>query len=181
MVAVSTALALGLGAASVGFGYASYKQQKKQAAFAQEAAGYQKKQSDLSAARQRRDAVRASRQAYASAQTNAANQGSTATSGSLGGLGSILSQGASNVSFLDRFNTLSDQAGVALGNAAEAEGKASMFNFASGLAMQGASFAAAHPSQAQVKNIPATAAKSAASGFAGGFVGSLANGVATGG
>lgn len=84
----------------------------------------QRKQNDLQAARQRRDAVRQSRIAYAVAQQNAENQGAAGTSASAGGLGSIRTQLGETLSFLDEYNFYSGQASAALGRAADFEVKA---------------------------------------------------------
>lgn len=77
----------------------------------------QQRQANLQAARQKREAIRESRIAYAQAQQNAVNAGAENTSSSKGGLGSIQSQLASNISFLDNFNSLSKQITSAFGDA----------------------------------------------------------------
>ena len=117
MAAVSTIIAgaaLGVAGASA---ISANKNAKKQIAAQNEALAYERKQNDLSAARQRRDAVRSARQAFAQAQNTAANQGVMGSSSSEGGLGSIQSQLNDNVSFLDQYNFFSDQGSQALGRA----------------------------------------------------------------
>lgn len=110
----------------------AYKAEKKSAAFEREAAAFQQKQADLQNARARRDAVREARMAYGAAQNTAANQGVSGSSGSLGGLSSITSQAADNVSFLDQFGFYSDQASKALGNASRQSMKARGYQAAAG-------------------------------------------------
>ena len=89
---------------------------------------------NLQSARERRDAIKASRQAYAQSTQNAENQGASMTSSSIGGLGSIQSQLSSNLSFLDQFNTLTDQASVQIGIANKYTSRAQTAEAIGGLA-----------------------------------------------
>ena len=104
MAAISTMIAVG-GLAVAGAGaYTANKNAKKQVAAQNEALAYQQKQNDLTAARQRRDAIRQARIARANATNSAATQGVLDSSGSIGGVGSISSQLKDNISFLDQWN-----------------------------------------------------------------------------
>lgn len=83
-----------------------------QAASAQRKAGQaQRRQEALAAAVQRRQQIKAGRQAQALAIQAGENQGVSGSSGVEGGVGSIKSQMASNLSFLDRQTQLADYAG----------------------------------------------------------------------
>ena len=62
--------------------------------------------------------------AFGAAQQSAESQGVGDSSASQGGLGSIQTQLGSELSFLDQFTGLSDQASIALGNAAKFQNRA---------------------------------------------------------
>lgn len=127
MAAISTIIATtALATAAVGTA-ASIKSGKQQAKYAQQAAEFQSKQASLQQARSKRDAVRTARIAYANAQNSAASQGVMDSSASIGGLGSIATQAADNVSFLDQYGFYSDQASKALGKANQAGANADMW------------------------------------------------------
>lgn len=100
-----------------------------------EANEFQQKQANLQQARAKRDAVRSARLSYGAAQNAAANQGVMASSSSEGGLSSITSQAVDNVSFLDQYGFLSDQAGRALGRASKQSANAGTWGAIGGLAM----------------------------------------------
>lgn len=106
----------GLGVAAAGT-FMSIKAQKKQAKYMKAANKAQRQQDTLRAARERKEAIRAARMSTGTVLQASVNQGSIDTSASLGGLGSIESQLKSNLSFLDQFNALSDQAGNLIGKA----------------------------------------------------------------
>jgi hypothetical protein len=108
-LAVVSAVSTGV---SVVSGVMGAQQQKK-------AAKAQQRQAELKNAREKRDAIRQYRVAAAMALQGAENQGAASTSASMGGLGSIQSQLTDNMSFLDQYGTLSDQASGALGKAAQ--------------------------------------------------------------
>ena len=151
MAAVSTIIAgasLAVGAASV---VSANRNAKKAVAAQNEALDFQRKQSDLAAARQRRDAIRAARQSFAQAQAAAANQGVMDSSSSVGGLESIKSQIGSETSFLDQYNFFSDQASQALGRANVYESRARTGSQLASLGWQG--FMNADSIAAQVKKI----------------------------
>lgn len=93
----------------------------------QQALQFQRQQQQLQSTRQRIDAIRSARDSYARVQQAAENQGVAASSVAAGGTGSIVSQLGSNLSFLDKYDFLSDQASRALGKAMEYEGRASMW------------------------------------------------------
>lgn len=134
MAAFSTIIAAGaLGVAGAG-AYQANKNAKKAARANEQAAALDRQRMNLQSARERREAVRASRLAYANAQVAATNQGVGGSSGASGGQGSIVSQLSSNLSFLDRFNTLSDQASMQIGYANKFTQKAQTWNSVSNLA-----------------------------------------------
>lgn len=134
MAAVSTMIAAGsLAVAGVGT-YQANRNAKKAAAANQQAAELDRKRMNLQSARERREAVRAARLAYASAQMAATNQGANGSSMAAGGQGSIISQGNSNLSFLDRFNSLTDQASIQIGYANKFTQKAKTWDSVSNLA-----------------------------------------------
>tara|TARA_Y100001963_G_C6791155_1_gene455466 strand:+ start:5339 stop:5890 length:552 start_codon:yes stop_codon:yes gene_type:complete len=110
----------------------SYKEQKK-------ANALQRRQAELSNARARRDEVRKNRMALAASQVTAEGQGAYESSGAYGGQGSIISQGNSNLSFIDRSAQISDQTSKHLGKAMGYSNTASIF---SGVANMAMSFAA---------------------------------------
>jgi hypothetical protein len=103
----------------------------------------QQQQVNLQAARQRRDAIRAARLANAQAVVTAENQGASTSSSAVGGQSSITSQLNSNLSFLDQYGTLSDQASAALGKAQTWEHRSKNGSAAAGLGM----FAVSHSQQ----------------------------------
>jgi len=118
---IETALAAATLAVSAGSAYTASQNQRR-AVSAQNAANRaQQEQANLQFARQQRDAIRQARIARANATNAAATQGALDSSGSMGGLASIQSQLGSNLSFLDTYNQLSDQATTQLG-------RANMFN-----------------------------------------------------
>lgn len=104
-------------AAAVGGTLYSVSQQKKAAKANQAASALDRQRMNLQSARDRRDAIKAARTAYAASQTVAANQGASGTSSAEGSLGSIVSQATTNLSFLDRYGTLTDQASEQIGKA----------------------------------------------------------------
>jgi len=117
MAALTTiALVAGSAVAAGGTLY-SAKQQRKAASAQRQAATYQKQQQQLARSRARRDAIRQARLAHASSINSGANTGTIGSSGVQGGAGSILSQGASNVSFLDESGRIADMASEQLGKA----------------------------------------------------------------
>jgi hypothetical protein len=102
----------------------------------------QQRQQALESAKQKRDMIRQSRIAYATAQSNAENQGVAGSSSALGGAGSIRSQLSGNLSFLDRSDALSNQITKANLSASSWMTTASMFNAAGDLATLGSTSAA---------------------------------------
>jgi hypothetical protein len=107
---------------------ASYEAQKKQAKYLKQANTAQRQQDTLRAARERKEAIRAARLATGGALQAGVTQGVADTSAALGGLGSIQTQLNQNLSFLDQFNSLSDQAGLAIGKANKQASKAAVWN-----------------------------------------------------
>ncbi len=122
------AIIAGIGAAVGAVGaYASYKQQKKAVKLQKQANRYQRAQDNLKAARERKEAVRNARISQGAVLQSSVNQGSQDTSAALGGLGSIQTQANQGLSFLDQYNTLSDQASIALGRANKASASAQVW------------------------------------------------------
>lgn len=107
---------IGAGVAAVGTGYSIYAGERanKQA---KKATKLERQRNSLAEARQKRDAIRQARGAYAAAQAAAENQGVSTSSSAAGGQGAIVSQLESNLSFLDQYGFISDQASKALGKA----------------------------------------------------------------
>jgi hypothetical protein len=119
--------------ATVGGAYMQYEQGKKAAKAAKRANKFERQKSDLQSARQKIEALRAGRQAMAQAQQNAENQGVSGSSIGQGGAGSIYSQTAGNLSFLDQYGYFSDQASASLQKAANAEATGRMWGAVSDL------------------------------------------------
>lgn len=126
---------IALAVAAVGT-YASIQSQKKQRKMMKRAAAAQRAQDNLKAARERREAIRNARVASAGALQASVNQGVEGSSAALGGLGSIEQQLNQGLSFLDQYNTLSDQASVALGKAGVYGSKAQSASAVASLGMQ---------------------------------------------
>ena len=119
-----------------GAGVYSANQNQRRAVSAQnEASRIQQEQANLQFARQQRDAIRQARLARARATNAAATQGALGSSGSLGGLASIQAQLGSNLSFLDTYNKLSDQATEQLGRANKFQQRAQTASAVSQLAL----------------------------------------------
>ena len=115
---------------------ASLYQGQKATKYQKQANDFQRKQADLQNARQKRDSIRQARLAYANAQNAAANQGVMGSSSSEGGQSSILSQLSDNLSFLDQYGLLTDQASDSLGKAMTAKGAADMWGDIAGASLQ---------------------------------------------
>lgn len=130
---VPFAIAAASTAAVVGTGYSIYAGQKA-AKQQQKAFQAQVQQGKLQEARQRRDSIRASRLAYAQAQSGAEAQGVATSSSAQGGQSSIVSQLQDNLSFLDQYGALTDIAQSALGKAQKWE---SSGNLGAGVAKLG--------------------------------------------
>lgn len=114
-----------------------------QAAGAQRKASQaQRQQEALAAAIQRRQQVKAGRQAQAMALQAGENQGVADSSGTRGGAGSAISQSNANLSFLDRQSQLADFAGSMFDKAATWQNRAQLFSGAADLAMMGYNTAA---------------------------------------
>lgn len=97
------------------------KQQKK-------AMQFERQKQELTSMRQRLEVIRQTRASLAKVQQAAENQGVATSSSAQGGQGSIISQGSANLSFLDQYGFLSDQAGAALQRSMTYQGRASMWN-----------------------------------------------------
>jgi hypothetical protein len=93
--------------------------QTKAGAAQRKAGDAQRRQEALQAAVQRRQQIKAGRQAQALALQAGENQGVSGSSGVAGGVGSIKSQMNSNLSFLDRQTQLADYAGNMFNKAAK--------------------------------------------------------------
>jgi len=123
-----------LAVSAVGVG-ASIYQGKKAAKQNAAAIELQRQQANLQNARQKRDAVRASRLAFANAQAAAENQNVSGSSSAEGGQGSIVSQLSDNLSFLDQYGLMTDQAQMHLGKANKYEASARTWDSVSNFAM----------------------------------------------
>lgn len=127
--------AVAVGVAAVGT-VATISAQNKAAKAQKKQFAYQRQIDNLRAARERTQAIRAARISQGQVTQTAVNQGASGTSASLGGIGSIQSQLAGTLSFLDQTNFLSDQATIQAGKAAAAMTKAANASAITGLAMQ---------------------------------------------
>ena len=104
---------------SVGATVSSMQNQKKAAREQRRAAELQRQRDRAAQQRQRAAAIRETRLAAARASQAAANQGVAGSSGAQGGVGSIISQGTANISFLDQGIRVGDQISERLGRAAQ--------------------------------------------------------------
>lgn len=127
MPALPIIAAASLAVAAVGT-TATIINQKKMVKAQKQAARFERQKQQLSETRTKIDAVRQTREALGNAQQAAENQNVAGSSGAQGGQGSIVSQLQGNLSFLDEYGFLSDQAGNALQRAATFQGKASMWS-----------------------------------------------------
>jgi len=127
MPALPIIAAASLAVAAVGT-YATIKNQNKMVQAQKQSARFERQKQQLSETRTKIEAVRQTREALANAQQAAENQGVADSSGAQGGQASIVSQGESNLSFLDQYGFLSDQAGTALQRAMTFQSRASMWS-----------------------------------------------------
>lgn len=104
------------------------------------AGNIQREAQNLRAAKERREAIRNARIAYAQSEQAAANQGASESSGSKGGLGSIISQMNANVSFLDSQNRASNRSADYMQKAANSQASAGNWAALSKLAFSVGSF-----------------------------------------
>lgn len=123
-------------AAAIGGTVANISQQKKAAKEAKKANKFQRQMSELQSARQKLEALRAGRQSMAQAEQSAANQGVSGSSSAQGGAGSIFSQTSGNLSFLDQYGYMADQATLHLQRSANASATASMWGSIAQLGQQ---------------------------------------------
>jgi hypothetical protein len=121
--------------AVVGGTIMSIKNQKKMFKQQKKAMQFERQKQELQSMRQKLEVIRASRTARARVQQAAENQGVATSSVAQGGQASITSQGLANLSFLDQYGFLSDQAGKSLEKAMHYQSQASMW---SGIAEVGA-------------------------------------------
>jgi len=91
----------------------SSQMQSKAASAAAQSAKLQRQAQELQTARERSDAIRQARMSMGEATQAGANQGTLGSSASQGGIGSIRSQLAGNLSFLDNYSLLTQKAGAA--------------------------------------------------------------------
>ena len=108
------------GAAVVGAAssVSTMQNQEKAAKEQRRAAELQRQRDRAAQQRQRAAAIRETRLASARATQAAVNQGVAGSSGAQGGVGSIISQGTANISFLDQSARVGDQISESLGRAA---------------------------------------------------------------
>lgn len=110
---------IGSAVVSAGASISSMQSQKKAAREQRRAAELQRQRDRAAQQRQRAAAIRETRLAAARASQAAANQGVAGSSGAQGGVGSIISQGTANISFLDQGIRVGDQISERLGRAAQ--------------------------------------------------------------
>ena len=123
LILATTVVATG---ASIYQGQQSQKAQTK-------ALNFQRQQSALQSAMQKRQAIRQARIVAGASTQMANNTGAANSSSAEGAYGSIQSQLSGNLSFLDQNQTLADQASVQLGKAATANTNAQAFSAAAQL------------------------------------------------
>ena len=99
------------------------KQQKQAAEESRKANVASRRIQDIKAARERRKQVREAQRAQAEIVQGAQASGTSASSGAITGAGSVQSQLASNISFLDNVGDLTNQASIFSQNAADARSK----------------------------------------------------------
>lgn len=124
-------------------GYSAVKSnQNAKKAYRQQAKAnrYQRQVNDMQAARQRTEAIRAARMAYADSTIAAEGAGVAGSSVAEGAAGGIVSQTNSNLGFLNETQVLNDQASEALGKAAKATSAANMWDTLGSNAMNIGSF-----------------------------------------
>ncbi len=119
-------------------GVASIAQGQRASRAQRRALQAQREGDNLRAAKARRDTIREGRIRFAAAQQNAENQGVGSSSGAQGGQGSILTQLASNVSFIDDQQTAARVSGAFMDRAAKASSYADMWSSLSSLGFMGA-------------------------------------------
>ena len=124
--------AVGTAIAAVGT-VAQMSAASKQAKAAKAANRFERQKNELQSARQKMEAVREGRRSAAVASQNAENQGVAGSSIGQGGVGSIISQTNSNLSFLDRYGYFSDQASKNLQKAANYGAKGEMWGAIAGI------------------------------------------------
>ncbi len=124
------------------FSMKAAKAQKRAAAEAGKANDLERKKMALEQAREKRNTIRAARQARGAAVNSAANQGVMDSSGALGGQSSIVSQLGYNLSFLDKQEAYADQASAALGRSRMFESRANTYQSYASLTWKAASSAA---------------------------------------
>ena len=116
---MAIAAVVGGAVVSAGASISSMQNQKKAAREQRRAAELQRQRDRAAQQRQRAAAIRETRLAAARASQAAANQGVAGSSGAQGGVGSIISQGTANISFLDQGIRVGDQISERLGRAAQ--------------------------------------------------------------
>lgn len=131
-----TAIVAGAAVVGAGASVVSMQNQKKAAKQQRRAAELQRQRDRAAQQRQRAAAIRETRLAAARARQAAANQGVGGSSGAQGGVGSIISQGTANISFLDQGMRVGDQISERLGRAAQYRQRAQTAQAVGGLASQ---------------------------------------------
>lgn len=141
-MAITSTVAAVAGTAIGGYSAVKSNQNSQRARRQTERANrYQRQINDMQAARQRTEAIRAARMAYAESSISAEAAGVTDSSVAAGALGGIVSQTNSNIGFLNETKQLNDMSSEALGAAARHQGAASMWSTIGGLAMSAGNYA----------------------------------------
>lgn len=126
--------------ASAVFGGVSTIQSMGAAKSSRKAQAAQRDMANLRAAKERRSAIRDARMAYAAAQNRSELGGVAESSGAVGGQASIMTQGNSNIHFLDGQKMGADVAGSWLDRSASQQTSAQLWGGLSELAMSGANY-----------------------------------------
>lgn len=133
-----------LGGIGLGSAIESREERKSAERDQKRARAAEKRIQDIKAARERRAAVREAMKARADINTGVVASGVSGSSAAVAGLGTINTQLATNLSFLDQVKSLSDQSSLFQEAAAKHYGRAQDFSDLSNLSMQGASMFAAY-------------------------------------
>jgi hypothetical protein len=138
---IETAVFALAAASAVSTGVSLYKgaQADKQA---KKAADLSRRQESFRALKERRDFIRSARRASATVIQGAENNGAANTSSAQGGIGSIISQAAGGLSFLDQYNSFSTQIGQAQSKMAKFQSQANTYAGAANLFATAASLGA---------------------------------------
>lgn len=117
---------LSFGSPAIGQGLSIYKSQQADKQM-RRAADLQRRQEAFKALRERRDFIRSARSAAAKITQGAENAGVASSSAAQGGIGSIINQAASGLSFLDQYNAFSTEIGKVTSKASKLQSDAQRY------------------------------------------------------